>query len=77
MKKTTKLPEKRRRLAPRRCLVLYRVWVEQVNQTYVDVRAADEEDAREKGYRKWRRECAGARVLGVELQEPTTATKGS
>ena len=51
-------------------LKVYRVWIEQVNQTYVDVRAADEDDAIEKGYRKWRRECAGADVLGVKLIEP-------
>ena len=56
-------------------LKVYRVWIEQVNQTYVDVRALDEDDASERGYRKWRRECAGARVLGVELKDATTATK--
>lgn len=51
----------------------YRVWVEQVNQTYVDVVARNEEDAKEKGYRKWRREDGHSRVSYVEKQEVPNA----
>ena len=45
----------------------FRVYVGQVNQTYVHVKAADEADAREKGYAKWRREEAHSHVACVEL----------
>lgn len=45
---------------------IFRVYIGQVNQTYVDVRARDEHCAEEKAYRKWRRNDAHARVLGVE-----------
>lgn len=45
---------------------LYRVYVAQVNQTYVDVRAVDVDDAHEKAYRKWRRDYAHATILSVE-----------
>lgn len=51
----------------------YRVWIEQVNQTYVDVEAESEEDAREKGYRKWRREDGHSRVSYIEKQEVLNA----
>jgi len=51
-------------------LETYRVWVSQVNATYLDVKASDEEDAKEKGYRKWKREYAGSHVSAVEKQEP-------
>ena len=44
----------------------YRVWIEQVNQTYVDVRATDEEDAKERGYRYWRKHEAHSRVTDVK-----------
>lgn len=43
----------------------YRVWIEQVNQTYVDVKATSSDEAREKGYRKWRREDAHSRISDV------------
>lgn len=45
----------------------YRVYVSQVNQTYVDVRAANANEAHEKGYAKWRKEEAHSRVSSVEL----------
>jgi len=44
---------------------LYRVWVRQVNQTIVEVFAKSEEEAREKGYRKWRRDEAHSSVSDV------------
>lgn len=44
---------------------LFRVYIAQVNQTYVDVRAMDQEQAGEKAYRKWRRNDAHASILGV------------
>lgn len=47
-------------------LETFRVFIAQVNQTYVDVQASDEESAREKGYRKWRRQEAHAGILAVE-----------
>lgn len=34
----------------------FRVWTEQVNQMVWDVTAKDEEEAKEKAFRKWRRE---------------------
>ena len=45
---------------------VYRVWVNQVNQIMVEVRAATEEEAAEKGYAKWRREQAHSQVSYVE-----------
>ena len=44
----------------------YIVYIEQVNQTYVEVTANDEKEARAKGYAKWRREEAYSRVMSVE-----------
>jgi hypothetical protein len=44
----------------------FRVWIEQVNQTYVDVKAGSKEEAHEKGYRKWRREEAHSYVGDVQ-----------
>ena len=44
----------------------YVVYIEQVNQTFVEVTAENEEEAREKGYAKWRREEAHSRVMSVE-----------
>jgi len=44
----------------------FRVYVEQVNQTYVEVAARSPSEAREKGYSKWRREDAHSRVSYVE-----------
>jgi len=44
----------------------YRVWIEQVNQTYVDVEAESIEEAKEKAYRKWRREDGHSRVSWAE-----------
>ena len=36
----------------------YRVWFEQVNQSVIDVVAADREEAKEKAYKVWRKEYA-------------------
>jgi hypothetical protein len=44
----------------------FRVYVEQVNQTCVDVLARSEDEAYDKGYAKWRREYAHSRVSYVE-----------
>jgi hypothetical protein len=44
----------------------FRVYVEQVNQTCVDVAARSASEARDKGYAKWRREYAHSRVSYVE-----------
>jgi hypothetical protein len=44
----------------------YIVYIEQVNQTFVEVAAENEEEAKEKGYAKWRREEAHSRVMSVE-----------
>lgn len=43
----------------------YRVYIEQVNQTFVIVNATDPEAAKDAGYRKWRREDAHSRILSV------------
>lgn len=44
----------------------YRVYVEQINQTFVTVEAASREVAEIKGYAKWKREWAHSRVMSVE-----------
>lgn len=44
----------------------YRVYVAQVNQSFVYVKAKNKEEARDKGYLKWRREEAHSHVLDVE-----------
>ena len=49
----------------------YRVWIAQVNQTYVDVKAVDENDAKVKGYRVWRNEFGHSHVTYIaEIDEP-------
>jgi hypothetical protein len=48
----------------------YIVYIEQVNQTYVEVNAETEAEAKEKGYAKWRREYAHSRVIAAEEIEP-------
>ncbi len=42
------------------------VHINQVNQTYVVVEAIDREDAREKGYAKWREDYAHSSIMSVE-----------
>ena len=44
----------------------YIVYIEQVNQTYVEVTAKNKKEAREKGYVKWRREQAHSQIMSVE-----------
>ena len=44
----------------------YIVYIRQVNQTCLEVTADNEEQAREKGRAKWRREWAHAEVVSVE-----------
>jgi hypothetical protein len=44
----------------------FRVWIEQVNQSYVDVTASSRDVAIEKGYSKWRRYVAHSRVSYIE-----------
>jgi hypothetical protein len=44
----------------------FRVWVEQVNQTNFEVTAKDENEAREKAYRKWRRDYGHSHVNCIE-----------
>ena len=44
----------------------HRVWIEQVNATYVDVKATSADEADEKGYAKWRRDEAHSRVSHIE-----------
>ena len=48
----------------------FRVYVEQVNQTFVEVEAKTAAEAEEKGYRKWRKDEAHSRVRGVEKIDP-------
>ena len=43
----------------------FRVYINQVNQTYVEVQAKSESEARDKGYAKWRREDAHANIMSV------------
>lgn len=56
----------------------YRVYVAQVNQTWVRVKANDAEEARDKGYSKWRNLEAFSHVISVECEDPedeSTATQ--
>ena len=53
-------------LAERPQLQTYRVYVEQVNQAMLEVNAKDADEAREKGYAKWRSDYAHSRVSAVE-----------
>jgi hypothetical protein len=46
----------------------YKVWVEQVNQTCVEVKAFDEDEAKEKAYKEWRKSYAHSIVSYVEKQ---------
>ncbi len=49
----------------------FRVYIEQVNQTYVEVSAQNKEEAEEKGYRKWRKEDAHSRIMSVsKIDDP-------
>ena len=48
----------------------YRVYVQQVNQTYVEVKARDAQSAAEKGYAKWRSQEARSEVIAVIAAEP-------
>jgi hypothetical protein len=50
----------------------FRVYVAQVNQTMVEVKAKDADEAREKGYAMWRRGWAHSQVISVEASAPTT-----
>lgn len=47
----------------------YACWVDQVNQVRIEVSADNVEEAREKAYRKWRREWADGRVTYIEEVE--------
>jgi hypothetical protein len=49
----------------KKALKPYRVYFDQVNGCVLEVMATDDEDAREKGYRKWRRDEAHTRVSSV------------
>ncbi len=49
-------------------LKTFRVYVDQVNQTFVDVKAKDAYEAAEKGYLKWRKDCAHSEVSGVTAE---------
>lgn len=44
----------------------YRVYIEQVNQSFVEVIADSKDKARDKGYRKWRKYEAHSRVSFCE-----------
>jgi len=46
-------------------MAIFRVWLAQVNQTYLDVEAADSEAAKARAYRKWRQEEAHTQILDV------------
>ena len=47
----------------------YRVWIAQVNQTYVDVKSSSSDEAYEKAKLKWRREYAHGEVTDCQAQE--------
>lgn len=47
----------------------FRVFISQVNQTFVEVLAEDADEARTLGYKKWRRDHAHSYVSDVEEVE--------
>lgn len=51
---------------PRAKLEPFRVYIGQVNQTYIEVRAIDMEAARDKAYRKWRKDEAHSSITAIE-----------
>jgi hypothetical protein len=54
----------------------YRVWIEQINATYVEVKAPSSSQAKERAERKWRREYAQPVIVDLrELSAPTAKTK--
>lgn len=44
----------------------FRVYISQVNQTYVDVEATDKDSAEEAAKREWKREYAHPRIMSIE-----------
>ena len=54
---------------------IYRVYVRQVNQTVVYVRAESKEEARELGYAKWRKNYAHSNVIYVDLAPDQSEAK--
>jgi hypothetical protein len=50
-------------------LKTYRVWIDQINQTYIDVKATNTVDAQDKACRKWRREEAFPNVSDTQELE--------
>ena len=50
----------------------YTVWLSQVNATIVNVTAKNKEEARDKAYRKWRRECADTYITSIEEHNEAT-----
>lgn len=59
-----------KRKLPKLGLKKFRVFVAQVNQDYVDVMARYVDEARTKGYNRWRKDRAHSYVLSVEEQQP-------
>jgi hypothetical protein len=55
----------------------YRVYIAQVNQDYVEVRASSPDEARDKGYQKWRRDVAHSYVTSVAVLKPTPRKRTS
>ncbi len=47
----------------------FRVYVSQVNEAMVEVKARTRDEARERGYAQWRRDYAHSYVCAVEEQE--------
>lgn len=48
----------------------WRVWIEQINQTYIDVTGTGIEDATDRARRKWRNEDAIPIVTHIQLETP-------
>jgi hypothetical protein len=46
------------------------VYIQQINQTFIEVTAKDEEDAREIAKEKWRHDWAWPEVMSVETCDP-------
>lgn len=46
---------------------VYRVFIGQVNQTWIEARASSAKLAAEKAYRKWRSNEGHSHVIGIEI----------
>lgn len=65
--------QRAQRAKPKAAKITYTVYVGQVNQTFVTVKASSEEEARDRGAEMWRKHYACAHILRVESTPDSAA----